>query len=220
MDNQLRYARRYLKICRKHVSLGKLIDVGSSTNPFPNLASEAGFEVTVMDFTRPQCLTEGVAWVEASLNDNRILMQYQERFDVVSAWAVLEHVVDPKLAVKTLAGLCCNGGTILLSTPEIGTFLTRHARGHSCWFSPPSHLHLFSAAAMIQLFTAEGCVLIRQGRIELNSARWLARYGVGIAEAIVGLFLRYVFSRKWYTMRRDHTQKFKGIKFFVFKKVS
>lgn len=113
------------------------MDVGSSTNPFPDLACRAGFDVTVMDFTRLAALDRDVGWVEADLNNDAILEQYRERFHVVSAWAVVEHVADPKVAVNVLTGLCCNGGTILLSTPEIGTFLTRNAAGRSGWFAPP-----------------------------------------------------------------------------------
>ena len=72
---------------------------------------------------------------------------------------------------------------------------------------------------MKQLFAAQGCVLIKIGRLELQLSRWLARYGLGLAEAVVGIFLRYLFPKKWRIMRRNRVQKFKGIRFFVFKKL-
>ncbi len=70
---------------------------------------------------------------------------------------------------------------LLVSTPEIGTALTRYSLGRSPWFYPPEHLCLISPAAVRQLFEPLGCVLQTVSRLELNPLRYAARYGIGMA---------------------------------------
>ena len=112
--NLLRYAKRYLQYIEKYVSTGRLIDVGSSTNPFPNLALKAGFTVTVLDYLRPKGLDPKVEFLKYNLIEDDILKTHAGSFDVVTAWAVLEHVPQPSLSIKMLSLICKPGGMIFI----------------------------------------------------------------------------------------------------------
>jgi SAM-dependent methyltransferase len=217
--NLQRYARRYLELVRKHAARsGRLIDVGSSNNPFPNLAVSNGFETTVMDFVRPQELSQSVTFVAGNINDRSAVDAVKSGFDVVTCWAVLEHLPDPRLSASILAGLCRPGGTLLLSTPEIGTALTNHSLGRSPWFYPPEHLCLVSPVAVKKLFEPLGCVLSTHARLELTPLRHIARYGVGWAEAAVGFSVKLLASTYWQRMRESRVHAFQGMSYFVFHK--
>jgi SAM-dependent methyltransferase len=217
--NLERYARRYLQIVRRWRRGGRLIDVGSSNNPFPNHAAAAGFETTVLDFARPVGLDDKVRFIEGHLNDDKAAA-LGERFDVVTSWAVLEHVPDPPAAARRLAHLCRPGGLIVLSTPEVGTRLTRHALGHSPWFYPPEHLNLISPRAFEWMFEPLGCRLRHWGRLEWSWWRHAARNGVGVAGAIGGALVRTVRPRWWHVQRDTRVQAFQGVTYFVFEKRS
>jgi len=217
--NLMRYGRRYLDLVQKHAAKsGRLIDVGSSNNPFPNLAAASGFDTTVMDFVRPRALSNQVKFEANNINESRAVEVGRNSFDVVTCWAVLEHLPDPQLSASVLAGLCRLGGTLLLSTPEIGTSLTRHSIGRSPWFYPPEHLCLLSPAAVRKMFEPLGCEMQTAARLELNPLRYAARYGVGLAEAAVGFPLKTLAPRLWQRMRDSRLHAFQGISYFVLKK--
>lgn len=216
-SNLMRYAKRYLQIVQRHVQAGRLIDVGSSKSPFPNLAAEAGFDVTVMDYTRPDGLDSRIQFSEGNLNTEQILCDHKEAYDVVTSWAVLEHVRQPDMAARILAGMCRPGGMIFLSTPEIGTFITQNALGRSGWFKPPMHLHLISPAGIKLLFEPLQCRLLYWGRLELNWLRFTARYGLGLAEAIAGRPIKLCGRLTWQKYRDTRKQRFRGIAYYILK---
>jgi SAM-dependent methyltransferase len=216
--NLERYARRYLRIVQRWRRSGRLIDIGSSNNPFPNHAARAGFETSMMDFSRPAQLDHRVHFIEGHMNDERALDAGRASFDIVTSWAVMEHVPDPRRSARVLAALCKPGGLIVLSTPEAGTVLTRHALGRSPWFYPPEHLNLISPRAFELMFEPLGCALRHWGRLELSWWRFAARYGIGVAGTTVGATARAVAPHWWQVQRDARKQAFQGIAYFVFEK--
>ena len=216
--NLKRYSRQYLKIINRYCKKGALIDIGSSTNPFPNDAQTAGFQVTALDYIKPKDISPLVKFVQGSIDDDNIDDEIKQRFDVVTAWAVAEHLPRPLVSAKIMANLCHSGGYIFLSTPEIGTFLTNHSIGRSGWFYPPEHLNLLSPVAISKIFQAHGCELIKWGRLELSPLRYFVRYGMGIAETGLGYLTKLIMPKKWEMLRHTKTHKFAGITYFVIKK--
>ncbi len=216
--NLQRYASRYLQIVQRHRQSGRLIDVGSSNNPFPNHAARAGFEVTMMDFVRPPSLDPAVRYIEGNMNDEGALDAGRAAFDVVTSWAVMEHVPDPRRSAAILAGLCKPRGLLVVSTPEIGTALTSLAIGRSPWFYPPEHLNLISPRAFEKLFAPLGCVMQHWGRLELSWPRFAARYGIGLMGAVVGGAAKTVAPGWWQAQRDLRKQAFQGVTYFIFQK--
>jgi SAM-dependent methyltransferase len=218
--NLERYARRYLQIVRRWRRSGRLIDIGSSNNPFPNHAARAGSETSMMDFSRPAQLDHRVHFIEGHMNDERALDAGRAAFDIVTSWAVMEHVPDPRRSAQVLSALCKPGGLIVLSTPEAGTLLTRHAIGHSPWFYPPEHLNLISPRALELMFEPLGCELRHWGRLELSWPRFVARYGIGAASALTGALARGLAATWWRAQRDLRKQRFQGITYFVLEKTA
>lgn len=216
--NLNRYAQKYLGIINKYSKSGTLIDIGSSTNPFPDVAAIHGFEVTVLDYIRPQNLSESVRYVCGSIDDESIPGRLGRQFDVVSAWAVIEHLPRPLISAKLMVELCRPGGFIFLSTPEIGTNLTRFSLGRSGWFYPPEHLNLVSPKAVSIAFSAHGCDLIEWGRLELSLPRFAIRYGIGLFESIIGLPVYTFMNGYWRKLRETRRHLFKGVTYFVLRR--
>ena len=210
-----RYARRYLQLVRRHVRAGRLLDVGCSNNPFPDLAQRAGFGVHVLDYVRPAALGPEVGFSAGSLSSALVRERFHEPFDVVTAWAVLEHVPDPPDAIRALCTLVRPGGWCLVMVPEQGTALTDLAAGRSPWFYPPEHLHLPSPRALERAFVAQGLRLRDKGRFELNAWRYAARYGAGLAEAAAGAALRTLRPSAWAALRERRIHRFQGMVYLV-----
>jgi len=216
--NLERYARGYLARVQQTAKARRLIDVGSARSPFPALAAQAGFEVTVMDLVPPPDLPAAVGFVEGSLDDDGPPAFGVGRFDVVCAWAVMEHLPRPLVGARRLAALCAPGARLHLSMPESGSFITDHAIGRSPWFYPPEHLHLLSAEAVIRAFERLGLRRVRAGRFELNPWRHALRYGAGYVEAGVGLLLKTTSPSAWERLRDTRRQIYAGIACFEFER--
>lgn len=214
VDRQKRYAYRYLSCVRRYRQSGNLLDVGSSNNPFPNYAATAGFRVTVLDHVRPICLSSEIEFIKGVADSNPHL---EGRFDVVTAFAVLEHFRDLLGSVRALASYARPGGVIILTTPLVGDLLERNASGWTRWFYPPEHLHLVSAAGLIRLFQRCGCALIEQSRFELDLLRWGARYGIAAVEGLAGLMTRTVSPKLWNRLRDYRQAASQQIGLYVFK---
>lgn len=215
--NLQRYAQRYLQLVRRYCETGSLIDVGSSNNPFPNVAARHGFRTTMLDFERPRSLADGIEYVQGSLNADLPAALSLQQFDVVTCWAVMEHVPDTQAAAARLASLVKPGGYLVMSTPEAGTALTRHSAGRSPWFYPPEHLTLISPKAFTRVFQPLGLKAITWGRLELSTLRFAARYGVGLAEACAGAALKGLAPAAWHRLRVERKQRFQGVTYFVFR---
>ncbi len=213
-----RYAKRYLREVLRLGRGGRLVDVGPSLSPFPNLACHAGFQVTAIDYIRPAGLREDIRFITGNLNSEKVLEDLAEPFDIVCNFAVIEHCMYPELACKILSSLCRPGGHIFLMTPEIGTFATSNALGRSGWFCPPMHLNLVSKQALIGLFDRHGVRLVSNLRLELNAWRWLARYGGGALEGCLGMMIKKVSRQVWEKQRNRRVHWFKGMAMYLFEK--
>lgn len=213
--NQIRYAREYLRLVKKHTAQGRLLDMGCANNPFPNVASNDGFDVTAMDYSRPADLDSAVQFEHGHLNSTQLL-NTDLKFDVVTSWAVIEHVADPDLAFTILAKLLDEKGQLHLTTPEYGTALTRSSAGRTKWFYPPEHLHLISPAAMHSLARRHGLELVEWRHFEISWPRWIARYGIGAAESLTGWIMRKLKHDRWESARHTNTTRFIGIAYYRF----
>jgi len=199
----------------------RLIDIGSSTSPFPNYAAEAGYEVTVADYVRPSNLHRSIRFIEGTLNkEGEILSRTKGDYDIVTALAVLEHCREPRMAIRELTTLCAPDGIIYVITPEIGCFSERNALGRTRWFYPPEHLHLISSRGMVLAFSEVGCALEYKKKLEISRIRWMCRYGLGATEGVIGYAIRHCYHSNWIHARDTRVSFYKGIMAFMFRKLS
>lgn len=215
-----RYAARYLSTVQGVRTAGSLIDVGTSRSPFPNLAAKAGYQVTVADWVRPATLDAGIGFVSASLDDEKMAATIARTFDVVTAFAVIEHCRFPLHAAKNLAGICAPGGLVILTTPLAGTYFERQAAGFSGWYYPPEHLHIFSRLGMTRLFRSVGCDLVHFERFELNSLRKLARSAICAAEGIAGQLVHALRKPAWNSLREHRTTAGQEVGLYIFSRTA
>lgn len=216
-ERQKKYAITYLSVVKRFApDNSTLLDIGSANNPFPNYAAETGYRVTVLDYVRPEGLHSAIAFVQGVAVPTERL---RERFEVVTAFAMLEHCSDPKTTSTALASYCRPGGTIVIMTPLVGDFWERHSAAHSCWFFPPEHLHLYSKVGIAKLFLEVGCKMIHFRRFEISRLRWFARYGIAAVEGTAGSILRSVAPQLWCRRRAQKKSISQQMAVYVFTKV-
>lgn len=165
------------QLLRQHPGPGRsLLDVGCGDGRFLALARDAGYEVTGVDFNGR--LLEAARAVFA-LDDLHVgtVEQYapdwRGRFDVITAFHVLEHVEVPHSFVRALGALLKPGGLLAVAVPNVERAFLQFYR--EPWDYPPHHLTRWTAASIQALFSAAGLsnpVI----SIERISLRALARY--------------------------------------------
>jgi SAM-dependent methyltransferase len=75
-----------------------------------------------------------------------------QSFDVVTAWAVFEHLHDPRSAFRRAADLLRPGGRLILQVPNLRSINTRYARLEDI----PRHLYFFSPRTIRRYATSSG----------------------------------------------------------------
>ena len=133
---------------RAHPVGGRCLDVGCATGAFAQeLASTGRWEVVGMD-TNPGALetarSQGVNAILAELTD----APFNESFDVITLWEVIEHLNAPLSALKAAFSHLRPGGSLFLSTPNGRSLQRRWWGRHWAGWSPPYHLHVFSLASL------------------------------------------------------------------------
>ena len=77
-------------------------------------------------------------------------------FDAITMWDVIEHLPDPKAVLIEASRILKPGGTLVLTTGDIGSAYARRVGPHWHLLEPPWHLYYFSRATMRAMGEAAG----------------------------------------------------------------
>jgi len=149
-------ARSVLARIERHVPKGALLDLGCWVGYLLAEAEQRGWQARGVEpsgfaskFAREQLgldvLTGGL--LTADLDE--------ERFDAVVLGDVIEHLLDPDVALERISALLRPGGVVAIATPNAGAALAR-VMGARWWSVIPTHVHLFTADSLRLLLTRHG----------------------------------------------------------------
>jgi 2-polyprenyl-3-methyl-5-hydroxy-6-metoxy-1,4-benzoquinol methylase len=142
---------RFLDYCaRKNGAGGKrLLDIGCGSGSFLQSARSHGFLPHGMDMSAKA--------VEIVRNDYGIPAKQggigrnvwdEERFDFVTMFHVLEHLPDPRLALRFAANLLQPGGTLVMQVPNVSSLQARFFGKRWYGLDVPRHVINFSPKAL------------------------------------------------------------------------
>lgn len=173
----LREARGHQAIVDQHLEPGRLLDVGCSVGAYLRVASDAGWQVVGLEFSKDTSeiarSQHGLEVVTGTLEDEPFP---HGSFDLVTLWDVIEHVPDPLHTMGQVHELLRPGGTVAITTPNIDGLFPRASLpaarllGHWPHPEPPHHLYQFSKRTIERLLAEAGfeLVLLVDGRIRLS----------------------------------------------------
>jgi 2-polyprenyl-3-methyl-5-hydroxy-6-metoxy-1,4-benzoquinol methylase len=111
-------------LSRRGVASGKLLDVGCGSGKlYPFVRNRLSSYVGV-DLVRYDGFPAGAVWVEANL-DQLPLPLASGCVDVVVAVEAIEHLENPHAFVRELARLAKSGGTVIVTTPNQLSLLSK-----------------------------------------------------------------------------------------------
>ena len=89
------------------------------------------------------------------------------RFDLITMWNVVEHIYDPKTALKTIIDLLKDDGEIFVETPMYGSLAKKLGKDYSHYIVI-EHINLFSRAAIKKIFEEFGMKCVAKSSFGAN----------------------------------------------------
>lgn len=199
-------ARHRLEAIREVVGPGRLLDVGCSTGEFlAACADEEGVEAEGVDVSASairRARDRGLRAHAVRVEDFEPAGPYQ----TVTAFDVLEHLLDPHAFLVRLHGWLVPGGTLALTLPDVSSAWARWLMGrHWFYFCPNEHLFYYDPRTVSRLLESSGFSVVRVVRaykpLSLGYAALslsLFNHVLGaLARAAVAVLPRSVASRPW-----------------------
>lgn len=137
---------------------GALLDIGCGPGLFLEQAEKRGWHVSGIE---PSAWA--IKWSRKELGDLHIqhgdytvLNTMDEgSVDVITAFDVIEHVLDPVDFLRAIHRVLKPGGMLILTTPKLDSLLSRLMGKHwYCIF--PAHIHYFTSSSFKRLFSDTG----------------------------------------------------------------
>jgi 2-polyprenyl-3-methyl-5-hydroxy-6-metoxy-1,4-benzoquinol methylase len=144
---------RELKIFRQHCQSGAVLDVGCSSGAFLyhlNRRFPGSYEILGTDVSGAPldyAESKGVP----VLRDDFLAHDFGgKRFDSVTFWAVLEHLLEPKLFLEKAASILKPGGKCFVLVPNMKSLAVRSI-GRRYRYVYPQHLNYFTEHTLKEL---------------------------------------------------------------------
>jgi cyclopropane fatty-acyl-phospholipid synthase-like methyltransferase len=151
-------ARPRLETIKKLAPGKRLLDVGCATGFFLEAAAEQGFDVRGVEFSSIaiSLARPGIRERIVCGDVNGLAKQESTKFDVVSAFDIIEHVQDPSRFLLEIREILVPGGILALSTPDTEHFLRYVMASKWPMLQPMQHTFLFSRRGLTALLESCG----------------------------------------------------------------
>ena len=162
---------------------GLVLDIGSSTGTMLSLFAQKGWEVQGIEPSKnssQQALKKGIPTLNTFFEKAKL---ENNKYDVVIANHVLEHIDDPVGFLEKIYKILKKGGIVLIDAPNFGSFSARTFGTKWQYLLPREHLWHFSSKSLANLLRKSGFSIVYK---ETHSGVW--GYGNPFKELLQSLF--------------------------------
>jgi len=151
---------RELCLFRQHCRQGAVLDVGCSSGAFLfqlNKRCAGEYQICGTDVSGPPldyAESQGVPVVRG----NFLERDFRKRFDAITFWAVLEHLLEPKRFLEKTASLLKEGGLCFVLVPNMSSLAVR-LLGRRYRYIYAQHLNYFTGSSMRRLVQSRFSVI-------------------------------------------------------------
>jgi len=153
--------KKVFEDCVKQISemntgrTGKLLDIGAATGYFMTLAEKLGWKSEGVEIGKEAAEAgrkKGLKMTTGTIHD----LKSPEKFDAVTMFDVVEHMKDTRSDLKKARALLKEGGSLVIITPDAGSFYARLLKKRWHLLVPPEHLSYFTRRGLTQLLNETG----------------------------------------------------------------
>lgn len=155
--------QRLVRVLGRYCPAGRLLDFGCGPGNFLVEARAQGYTVVgqeVAPLFLDVCRRRGIAVAEDLAE---IAAQHGRSFDCITSFDVIEHHPDPLQMLRDLRGLLRPGGTLMISTHDIGNWFARAYGPRWRHLNPIGHLTFFTRRTLTLMLERAGFQVIRAG---------------------------------------------------------
>jgi 2-polyprenyl-3-methyl-5-hydroxy-6-metoxy-1,4-benzoquinol methylase len=149
-------SERRLKLIRRFLTNGKLLDIGCGFGFFLNAARKYNWEVAGVELSKSAVqYAQNFYNLDIFNGEVEHANHAKHTFDVITFWDVLEHVHNPAAFLKSVRHILKKDGLIAFSIPNISSMLARTAKGKWWTLRPEQHLWHFSPQTLNRLLAEQ-----------------------------------------------------------------
>ncbi len=210
-DNRVELFKPRVELIKKYKKNGKLLDIGSAIGIFIEALNQSNvnFDITCCDMSKEACseLTNKYPKYEV-INDNFLNINSENKYDIISMWDTLEHIVDQNLLLKKIYDLLEDDGIFIFSTPNTNSFEWEIAKEKHVQILPPGHVNLMNENNIKILLNNNAMKFVDSytlnGSLDISYVKKLITNNE-INDLNIGLYLKEkLFDEKFATMLEEY----------------
>jgi 2-polyprenyl-3-methyl-5-hydroxy-6-metoxy-1,4-benzoquinol methylase len=174
---------RFLERCGAGSGGRALLDIGCGGGLFLHLARKRGYSAHGMDASA-QAVAVAQAQYDLPVRQGEIGSPVWEgaRFDFITMFHVLEHLIDPGMALAYARELLLPGGSLILQVPNVASYQARLFGARWYGLDVPRHLINFTPQSLALLLDRAGFKyqLVRKFSLRDNPASMASSLAIGL----------------------------------------
>jgi methionine biosynthesis protein MetW len=166
---------KYAAVVRELPEKCTILELGCATGYFASELVKRGFDVTGIERDPDAVLvarSRGVKVIHADIDVPDAFCGFEDKFDVILAMDVLEHLATPDRLLRQLRRILRPGGKLIITGPNVAFWSVRISllRGH--WIYRDSgvmdatHLRWYTLASWTELIESNGFTVMNSGPAE------------------------------------------------------
>jgi 2-polyprenyl-3-methyl-5-hydroxy-6-metoxy-1,4-benzoquinol methylase len=139
---------------------GRLLDIGCASGTLLWLARQKGFEVKGVEVARGAAdFARGVLGLDVFRGQVEEGRFRDREFDVVTMIHTLEHLPDPRRALREVHRIIADDGVLIAVVPNLASWSAQKEGAHWRWLQPGNHYSHFTPESIAQMAGGEGFLL-------------------------------------------------------------
>lgn len=158
----VRRLNRYFKRTGLSKTIPRVLDVGAAAGFFVKAASDLGWDAQGIE-PNEWLRQWGAQNLKVSLHAGTLesaLTAFPRKFDLLTFWDVLEHLPDPRRALRNANSILEDGGFLVINYPDISSAFAKLS-GSKWWFLHSAHLFYFTPGTMGRYLRDQGFEIVK-----------------------------------------------------------
>lgn len=150
--------RKKLKLINSFNTESKtILDIGAGTGDFLSICKKNNW---VVNGVEPSDNAKKLAFDKGITLENDINI-YDEKFDIITMWHVLEHVTNLEEYIIKLKSLLKENGVLVIAVPNYKSYDAKYYKEYWAAFDVPRHIWHFSKSSIDKLFSKVDMEIIK-----------------------------------------------------------
>lgn len=147
-------------------SKGKILDYGCGTGEFLKTCQHAGWNISGVE---PSHVARQKAEALTHKKIEEELTEFNQEYDSITLWHVLEHVTDLNQTITQLCTVLKKDGQMFLAVPNHLSYDAEFYKQHWAGYDVPRHLWHFSQSTMQQALKKNGLTIVKTIPMNLDA---------------------------------------------------